>query len=115
MKSYAIILLFSIVLPVFTVFTSKASAQANGLIGYWKFDEGSGSTASDSSGKGYNGTLRSYQDTLLPQWVKGKNGSALKFDGNNDFVLVPDFSNIYSTVTVMAWVYLPARALTTAW
>jgi hypothetical protein len=110
MKSYAIILLFLIVLSVFTVFTSKASAQASGLVGYWKFDEGSGSTASDSSGKDNNGNLSSYQDTLLPQWVNGKNGTALKFDGNNDFVLVPDFSNIYSTVTVMAWVYLPAGA-----
>jgi len=29
----------------------------DGLVGYWKFDEGSGTTASDSSGKGHDGTL----------------------------------------------------------
>ncbi|QDP51509.1 MAG: putative concanavalin A-like lectin/glucanases superfamily protein [Prokaryotic dsDNA virus sp.] len=28
-----------------------------GLIGYWRFDSGSGETAIDSSGKGFNGTL----------------------------------------------------------
>tara|TARA_Y100000034_G_scaffold28968_1_gene34844 strand:- start:135 stop:929 length:795 start_codon:yes stop_codon:yes gene_type:complete len=27
------------------------------LVGYWKFEEGSGSTATDSSGKGYDGTI----------------------------------------------------------
>jgi len=29
----------------------------DGLVGYWKFDEGSGTTASDSSGRGHDGTL----------------------------------------------------------
>ena len=28
-----------------------------GLLGYWKFDDGVGETAVDSSGKEYNGTL----------------------------------------------------------
>ena len=27
------------------------------LVGHWTFDEGSGTTAYDSSGKGYNGTI----------------------------------------------------------
>jgi hypothetical protein len=82
-----------------------------GCVGYWKFDEGSGSTASDSSGNGNSGTLTTYQDTTLPQWVSGLNGtSALTFDGVGDFVQVPDSSSLdfSSAVTVMAWVYLPA-------
>ena len=35
---------------------SAGSASAN-LVGWWKFDEGSGTTALDSSGQGNNGTL----------------------------------------------------------
>lgn len=38
----------------------------DGLIGYWKFNEGSGDTAHDSSGNGNHGTI--YGD---PQWVEG--------------------------------------------
>jgi hypothetical protein len=43
-----------------------------GLVGWWKFDEGSGATAGDTSGKEHPGTL-----VRNPQWVPGKVGSAL--------------------------------------
>jgi hypothetical protein len=83
-----------------------------GLVGYWKFDEGSGTIAHDSSCYGNSGTLTGYQDTTLPQWVSGIYGKALKFDGVDDFVQVPDSSSLdfSSAVTVMAWVYLPSGA-----
>jgi hypothetical protein len=91
---------------------SKAYATTNGLVGYWKLDEGSGTVAHDSSGNGNNGVLTTYEDTTLPQWVKGINGTALKFDGVGDFVQVPDSPSLdfSGNVTVMAWVYLPASA-----
>lgn len=41
------------------------------LVGYWKFDEGLGSIAHDSSGNGNTGTL-----VNAPQWVNGISGSA---------------------------------------
>jgi len=51
-----------------------------GLVAYWKFDEGSGTTATDSRG-GNTGTL-----TNGPTWVSGKSNYGLNFDGSDDFV-----------------------------
>jgi hypothetical protein len=51
------------------------------LIGWWKFDEGSGSVAKDSSGHGNDGTINGNA-----QWVEGWRGSALNFDGTDDYV-----------------------------
>jgi hypothetical protein len=48
------------------------------LAGYWKFNDGSGSTAADSSGNGLTGTL---QGTSLPTWITGQLSNALHFDG----------------------------------
>lgn len=58
------------------------------LIGYWKFDEGTGSTTADSAGGENNGTLDNQ-----PTWVSGNpavspNPSALSFDGVDDQVRV---------------------------
>jgi hypothetical protein len=50
------------------------------LVGWWKFDEGYGTTAIDWSGHGNDGTLQGD-----PQWVDGIINGALEFNGN-DFV-----------------------------
>src|SRR3989338_5343069 len=60
---------------------SPAQAQTSGLVGYWTFDEGAGTTANDSSGNNNTGTL-----TNGPTWTTGKIGQALNFDGVNDYV-----------------------------
>ncbi|MFA7581382.1 MAG: LamG domain-containing protein, partial [Candidatus Paceibacterota bacterium] len=55
-----------------------------GLVGCWDFDEGSGITAYDSSGKGNDGTLINN-----PSWQSSgscKDGSCLSFDGIDDYV-----------------------------
>jgi len=54
-------------------------------IAHWKFDEGKGNIAYDSSGNGNNGTISQWR----PTWVHGKFGSALSFDGVDDYVEVP--------------------------
>ena len=56
-----------------------------GLAGYWKFDDGAGIIAKDSSGNGYDGMLK--PDGAGPTWVTGKFGNALSFDGVDDNVL----------------------------
>ncbi len=57
---------------------------AVGLIGHWKFDEGTGGTTADSSGNGNTGTLINMNTSTA--WVAGRNGTALEFDGVNDVV-----------------------------
>lgn len=58
------------------------------LVGWWDFNEGSGDTAGDKSTYGNDGAL---EGTEKPQWVAGKYGGALEFNGNYDCaVRVPD-------------------------
>lgn len=55
-----------------------------GLYGEWNFDEGSGSTAADSSGRGHNGTLTNMNTTT--SWVTGHDGTGLRFIDGSDYV-----------------------------
>jgi competence protein ComGC len=73
------------------------------LVGWWKLDETSGSTASDSSGNGNHGTLIHMRSS---DWVSGKLNGALDFDGRNDCVRVPDSPSfdIADEITVAAWI-----------
>jgi hypothetical protein len=77
------------------------------LVGYWTFDEGSGTVAGDSSGNGDNGTIIGEVT-----WIAGQVGpSALSFHGignQNPHVDVPDNPVLRFTATqsftVGAWV-----------
>lgn len=60
------------------------AALPEGLVGYWKFDEGSGTLASDSSGVGNDGTLMGG-----PKWVDGHLGYALELNGGSQLVEIP--------------------------
>ena len=57
----------------------------SGLAGYWKLDDGSGTSAVDSSTNGNTGTL-----TGGPTWTTGQVGSAVDFDGTDDYVTAAD-------------------------
>ena len=71
-----------------------------GLVGHWRFNEGTGSTAYDSSPFGNNGTIHG------ASWVRGKFGYALKFDGSDDYVDCgnDESLNISDEITIEAWV-----------
>jgi len=62
--------------------------QAQGLVLYLPFDEGTGTIAYDYSGNNNYGTL--YNG---PQWVDGKVGKALSFDGVDDYVNISNSNN----------------------
>ena len=97
--------LVSFILVIIVVNDTSAA-----LIGYWKLDENSGLTTVDSSGYGNNGTL------IGATWTGGKSGSALDFDGIDDYVLcaerIGDGPGTYpevlmpETFTVSCWTKL---------
>src|SRR5450755_1919464 len=76
------------------------AAQAQSLAGYWKFDDGSGSLAIDSSGYGHTATL-----VNGISWVPGKMGDAVSAQAaNSQYVSIPAI-NLSGTkaVTVTLW------------
>ncbi len=71
----------------------------SGLAGYWKLDDASGTTATDSSTNANNGTL-----TNGPTWGTGKIGSDVVFDGVNDYIISgSNISLANRTFSVAAW------------
>jgi hypothetical protein len=79
-----------------------SSAQADSaLVGYWKLNEGAGTVAADSSGRGNTGTL-----TGSTTWVAGAFGGALGFDGSSGYVRIPDSASLEpaAQVAVAAWI-----------
>jgi hypothetical protein len=69
------------------------------LVGQWKFDEGSGTTAYDSSGNGHDGTL-----VGGATWADGRFGGGIELDGTSGYVEVPSFELTTETITFVAWV-----------
>ena len=77
------------------------------LVGYWPFDEGSGITTKDYSGNEHDGILcnGSTFGVQGPTWTTGKVGSALSFDGADDYVRIEDVSALSPTsaFTIAYW------------
>lgn len=70
--------------PKIVAALNEGAMPTAGLVGHWKLDETSGTTAADSSGSGNNGTLTNM--TVPGDWVSGKLNNALDFDGADDYV-----------------------------
>jgi hypothetical protein len=67
-----------------------------GLVAHWPLDDGAGTTATDHSGRGYDGTL------AAGPWIPGNFGGALHFD-SGDAVSVPSFPNASASWSVALW------------
>ena len=85
------------------VFASGAAVRAseNGLVAHYTFDEGAGTVIHDKTGRGNDGQIHG------AEFIKGKAGNALRFDGVDDYV---DFGpapglNFKNAVTVSVWIY----------
>ncbi len=66
----------------------------------FSFNENSGTTVADNSGKGNNGTING------ATWTTGKYGSALSFNGTSNYVTVNDSNTLDLTnaMTLEAWI-----------
>lgn len=85
--------------PYLSVTYTVPSSEAP--VASYSFNEGSGETTHDASGKGHEGTLHG------AKWTKeGKYGGAIYFDGKEDLVTVPASRelNFSPAFTLEAWV-----------
>jgi hypothetical protein len=77
-----------------------AGSALEGMLGWWRFDEGAGAVAADSSENGLDGALAGD-----PDWIVGNVGGALRFDGQTDRVeLAAGTFEFQIPVTLTAWV-----------
>lgn len=76
----------------------------SGLVGHWRLDETSGTTAADSSGNDNLGTMSGTNFGTAS--VKGKVGNAGNFDGINDIISVGSAPEIEpaNSLSVSAWI-----------
>ena len=72
-----------------------------GLVAWWRFDEGSGAALRDCSGNGNHGTIKG------AKWVKNGDGYALEFDGKDDHVDCGAGASLdlRKNVSMIAWVF----------
>ena len=96
-KILSLIVLCMVVSMAASVFAACVDAPG-GMVSYWKFDDGSGTTAADSYGTNL-GTV--YGAT----WTTGQVGGALEFDGVDDYVEILDDDSLdVNTLTLEAWI-----------
>jgi hypothetical protein len=83
------------------VLQKPAPARDPTLVAHWKFDDGNGAAAVDSSGNGLNGTLING-----PAWTAGRIGGALSFNGTSQYVDVGASPKLYfkGPFTLALWV-----------
>jgi hypothetical protein len=84
----------------FTTVPIRGVSPDSSLVGYWNMNEGLGVIAYDSSSNVNNGTLIN-----SPTWVAGKYGNGLSFNGNGDYVSIPNLNsyNLTDELTVAFW------------
>ena len=95
-------LLLGIVFILSLVMITSVSASidlTDGLVSYWKFDETSGTTASDSHGENDG-------DVTGATWTTGKINNGLDFTGGNHYVNVgmKSFGSSFHTSTLSFWI-----------
>ncbi len=75
-----------------------------GLIGYWSFNEGTTTSVGDFSGFGNTGTAST------SMWTSGRRGTALNFNGTNQYATMSTFNQSLLPATFVSWVYVPTAA-----
>jgi hypothetical protein len=88
------------------IFQSHAKIDLETCVGMWLFNEGKGNVVKDSNGKSQDGKI------INAEWVDGKAGKALKFNGKDSSVEIPDSPNLnpVKAMSMGCWVYLTGNA-----
>jgi hypothetical protein len=95
-------LIFISILVLLLTTNAFARIDPESLAGLWLFEEGRGDTAEDSSGKGNHGAI-----TGPIEWVDGKFGQGLEFNGTNTWVEVQSSDTlVLEELTMVAWAKL---------
>ena len=78
--------------------------ESDGAVLDMRFDSDGGDHVEDRSMEENHGTLE-YSESTGPERIDGLNGNALKFDGKDDFVKIPDQSSLdlIEQVTISGW------------
>ena len=86
--------------------TTTTFAYSLGLVGYWRLNEGAGTTAADLSPAGNTAHFAGMDPAKC--WVEGRQGKALEFDGDRSYVEVPNSAALQGVqegdYTLAAWV-----------
>ncbi len=84
---------------IFALLSMVCFTANSELVGYWSFDEADG--VSDLSGNGHDGIIHGN-----PEFVEGKVGEALEFNGFTDYVAIPDHKAIseLDALSMSAWI-----------
>ena len=72
------------------VASSEAKINLETAMGIWLLDENTGKKVKDVSGNNNHGEIQG------AKWAKGKFGSALKFNGKTDRVVIPNSDSLYA-------------------
>jgi Concanavalin A-like lectin/glucanases superfamily len=101
------IFLFGIALPL-VAFSAWGEPAGSGLVAHWKFEEGSGDTAKDSSGNGNDGTIVP-ANAPEPKWGTGEFAGSVSLGGGTDYhVRIPasdSLNKLKRQITVVAHIY----------
>ena len=82
------------------------STSLDNLVLEYDFNEGEGQTVEDKSGNGWTGYLGGSvnEEGTDPVWSPGVNGTAMEFDGVDDYVICNPFDMPQSEFTIALWV-----------
>ncbi len=100
---------FGVVMATVTLVAVGGSAAAAGdLVGYWNFDEATGTTAADASGNANHGTFvgsGATHSTVLPPTSCFVNTHSVQFDGSGSHVEIADNATMDppSAISISFW------------
>lgn len=95
---------FTVNITSATTKTGPYEISTDNLVGWWKLDENTGTTAVDSSGNGNTGTWSGH---TTANWTTGKYNTGVRFDNINDYINAGTGATLdgMTDLTIGAWVY----------